>query len=119
MTAKEWVVESCLLDILWVLDSDEILQGHSSAARNHVYKTNSNDSLIHIHSTWPLPVAGSRGGAREVWKAPPPVFWVKIVEITEGRKAAGQAKRVVDVLVKLKEQKSYLRANEILVFTKI
>lgn len=65
MTAEEWVVESCLLDILWVLDSDEILQEHSSAARNHVYKTNSNDSLIHIHSTWPLPVADLGEGPGE------------------------------------------------------
>jgi len=31
----------------------------------------------------------SRGGAR----ARPPLFWVKKKEITEGRKAAGQAKQ--------------------------
>ena len=36
MTAKEQVGEFCLQETLWELDSDEILQGRSSTARNHV-----------------------------------------------------------------------------------
>ena len=101
------------MDTLWELDSDETHQGHSSAARNHVYKTN---SLLHEHSTWPLPVADLVEGPGK--PGAPPVFCVKKKKSQQEEKPAGHAKRVVDVLGKLREQKSYLRAKERLFFTK-